>query len=417
MMRNSPFWWIFIGFMVLLDFYVFQAIKLVSQSAGGKTRMIIFTSYWVLSVLAVATLVLLPYLHFDNQSKLFKSTIFAIIIGLFLAKLIAGLFFLIDDIRRFFQWGVSRLFSRKSTVTEVQEDEKIGRSVFLSWVGLIAGGGLFSSLLYGFGNKYKYQLKNIQLAFSNLPNEFKGFKIVQISDVHSGSFTNKDAVLKGIEMIMAQKPDLIVFTGDLVNNTAEEMVDYMDVFSRLKAPMGVYSVLGNHDYGDYAQWDKPETKTANLQTLKNIHQQLGWRLLINEHVVLEKNAANIALIGVENWSAKARFPKYGDMKKAHAGTEAYPFKILLSHDPSHWDAEVRKNFGDVDLMLSGHTHGMQFGVEIPGFKWSPVQYMYKQWAGLYEEGAQKLYINRGFGFIGYPGRVGILPEITVLELA
>ena len=416
MMRNSPFWWIFIGFMVLLDFYVFQAIKLVSHSAGGKTRMIIFTGYWVLSVIAIATLILLPYLHFDNQSKLFKSTIFAIIVGLFLAKLIAGLFFLIDDIRRFIQWGARKLFSRKATVTDIQEAEKIGRSVFLSWVGLIAGGGLFGSLLYGFGNKYKYQLKNIQLAFSNLPNEFKGFKIVQISDVHSGSFTNKEAVLKGIEMIMAQKPDLIVFTGDLVNNTAEEMVDYMDVFSRLKAPMGVYSVLGNHDYGDYAQWDKPELKTANLQTLKNIHQQLGWRLLINEHVVLEKNAANIALIGVENWSAKARFPKYGDMKKAHAGTEVFPFKILLSHDPSHWDAEVRKKYGDVDLMLSGHTHGMQFGVEIPGFKWSPVQYMYKQWAGLYEEGVQKLYINRGFGFIGYPGRVGILPEITVLEL-
>jgi predicted MPP superfamily phosphohydrolase len=241
-------------------------------------------------------------------------------------------------------------------------------------------------------------------------------KIVHISDVHSGSFTDKKAVLKGVQKILDQKPDLIFFTGDLVNNTADEMETYIDVFNKLRAPMGVYSVLGNHDYGDYISWDNEESKAANLERLKQIHHELGWRLLMNEHVVIEKNGEKIALLGVENWSAKARFPKYGNMKKAHAGAEEYPFKILLSHDPSHWDAEVLKKYSDIDLMLSGHTHGMQFGVELPGFKWSPVQYVYRQWAGLYEQGAQKLYINRGYGFIGYPGRVGILPEITVLEL-
>nr|MBA4166478.1 metallophosphoesterase [Chitinophagaceae bacterium] len=203
---------------------------------------------------------------------------------------------------------------------------------------------------------------------------------------------------------------------DLVNDKAVEMVDYMDVFNRLKAPMGVYSTLGNHDYGDYARWDTEQAKTDNLNHLKQIHEQLGWKLLMNEHVVFEKNNEKIALLGVENWSAKGNFPKYGKIKDAYAGSENIPFKILMSHDPSHWDAQIRKSYPDIDLTLAGHTHGMQFGIEIPGFKWSPVQYMYKQWAGLYEDEKQKLYINRGFGFIGYPGRVGILPEITVITL-
>lgn len=194
------------------------------------------------------------------------------------------------------------------------------------------------------------------------------------------------------------------------------MQEYMDVFNKIKAPMGVFSTLGNHDYGDYVNWDSPEEKRINLERLKQIHADLGWRLLMNEHIVLERENEKIALLGVENWSAKARFPKYGDLKKAYTGSEQISFKILMSHDPSHWDAEVRTLYPDIDLMLSGHTHGMQFGVEIPGFKWSPVQYVYKEWAGLYEAGNQKLYINRGYGFIGYPGRVGILPEITVLEL-
>ena len=194
------------------------------------------------------------------------------------------------------------------------------------------------------------------------------------------------------------------------------MKNYMDVFNRLKAPMGVYSTLGTHDYGDYEQWESQQKKRENLERLKQIHGELGWKLLMNEHVVFDRNGEKIALIGIENWSAKARFPKYGKLNQAYTGSENIPFKILMSHDPSHWDAEVRPSYSDIDLMLSGHTHGMQFGIELPWFKWSPVQYVYKQWAGLYEEMGQKLYVNRGFGFIGYPGRVGILPEITVIEL-
>ncbi len=416
-MRNTPFWWILIGFMVLLDIYFFQALKTVSHSASGRTRTIIYASYWTLSVLAIVILLLLPYLHFSKQMKFFRTTLFALIAGLFFAKLIAALFFLIDDIRRGIQWVAGKLFFAKTEGEDIQSGEGISRSVFLSWAGMIAGSGLFGSLVYGFGNKYRYQVKRIKLSYSNLPATFKGLKVVQISDIHSGSFTNKKAVMKGVQKILNEKPDLILFTGDLVNNVADEMNEYMDVFDKLQAPMGVYSTLGNHDYGDYVHWDTVEEKKANLEKLKQVHAKLGWRLLMNEHVALEKGADKIALIGIENWSSKARFTKYGDMQKAYAGSESYPFKILMSHDPSHWRSEVLKQYRDVDLTLSGHTHGMQFGVEIPGLKWSPVQYVYKEWAGLYEKDAQKLYVNRGYGFIGYPGRVGILPEITVLELS
>ena len=240
-------------------------------------------------------------------------------------------------------------------------------------------------------------------------------KVVHISDIHSGSFTDKRAVTKGVEKILNEKPDLILFTGDLVNDRSHEMDDFIDIFRELKAPMGVYSILGNHDYGDYTQWDSPEEKQANLERLKKVHADLGWRLMLDENTQLERNGERISLLGVQNISGK-NFRSYGNLSKAYDGVDDSHFKILMSHDPSHWDAEVRKKYPGIDLMLSGHTHGFQFGVEIPGFKWSPVQYVYKQWAGHYVEGNQQLYINRGFGFIGYPGRVGILPEITVIEL-
>ena len=277
--------------------------------------------------------------------------------------------------------------------------------IFISWLGLGLGAGLYTSLLHGFSNKYRYRVRRVRLAFDNLPASFKGFKILQLSDIHSGSLADPAAVRRGVDMALAEKPDLILFTGDLVNNIALEVGEYQGIFGCLQAPMGVYSTLGNHDYGDYSWWENAESKKANLDHLKRIQAEMGWRLLMNEHVALERGGEQIALIGVENWSAKARFPKYGRLDEAYAGAQKYPFKILMSHDPSHWDAQVRKEYPDIDLTLSGHTHGMQFGLEIPGFKWSPVQYVYKEWAGLYEEGNQKLYVNRGFGFIGYPGQV------------
>lgn len=416
-MRNTPFWWILIGLMILLDVYIFQAVRLLAQPAGHRTRLIIYSAYWSISAAALIVLLLLPYFQFSQQSRFLRSTIFAIVIGLFFAKVIAALFLLIDDIRRGIQWIAAKLLFRNTEGEALQEGTGISRSVFMSWLGIAAGSGLFATLIYGFGNKYKYRIHQVPLDFANLPQAFRGLRVVQLSDIHSGSFTDKEAVMRGVQKVLELKPDLILFTGDLVNNIAEEMKDYMDVFDKLHAPMGVYSVLGNHDYGDYAQWENAEAKKANLDELKAIHAKLGWRLLLDEHVVFERGEDKIALIGVQNISGRKSFQTYGNLSKAYAGSEAIPFKILMSHDPSHWESEVIPSYKDIDLTLSGHTHGMQFGVELPGFKWSPVQYVYKQWAGTYEAGRQHLYVNRGYGFIGYPGRVGILPEITLLEFS
>ncbi len=416
-MRTPLGAFIAIAVMLLLNTYIFQAVKTVTQSASPRTRTIIYIAFWAISVLAIIGFLVFVFTGPNLLPKMVRTYLFATVIGLFLAQFTAGIFFLIDDVRRAIQWAAGKLLY-KNTEGEHLSGDGISRSVFLSWVGLGFGGTIFGSLVYGFNNIYKYQVKRVQVAFENLPAGFKGMRIIHISDVHSGSFTDKKAVQHGIDMILNEKADIILFTGDLVNDKATEMTDYMDVFSKLKAPMGVYSTLGNHDYGDYVSWPDKDglTREQNLENLKLVHAKLGWRLLMNEHVPLQRNGAEIALIGIENWSNKARFPKHGRMDLAYPGADKYPFKILMSHDPSHWDAQVRTLYPAIDLTLSGHTHGMQFGIDIPGFKWSPVQYMYKQWAGLYEEEKQKLYVNRGYGFIGYPGRVGILPEITVIEL-
>ena len=414
-MRSPTFILIFLGIMILLDTYVFQAIKVVSHSASPKTKTIIYSVYWAISILAIIGFLIFVLTVPEFLPKKVRTYLFATVVALFFGKLISVIFFLVDDVRRLIQWLTGKLFFRNTEGEQLAEG--ISRSTFLSWLGLAAGGTLFGSLVYGFSNKYNYDVRKVKLAFDNLPASFKGLKIIHISDIHSGSFTNKAAVARGVKKIMDAQPGLILFSGDLVNDRATEMEEYMEVFSQLKAPLGVYSTFGNHDYGDYVSWPyNGISKEQNLIDLAKVHEQLGWRLLMNEHVVLEKNGEQIALLGTENWSNKARFPKHGRMDLAYAGAEKYPFKILMSHDPSHWEAQVIPQYQDVDLTLSGHTHGMQFGIEIPGFHWSPVQYVYKQWAGLYEEGKQKLYVNRGFGFIGYPGRVGILPEITLIEL-
>lgn len=416
-MRSSPFWLLFAAFMIGLDVYVFQVVKFLTHSAAPRTKGIISISYWTVSVLVIALLFLLPYLNLDNIQKGLRSTVFAVLVGLFIFKLFAAIFFLVDDIRRGLQWLWGKVFFQNVEAGAVQSSPQISRSLFLSWVGIAVGGGLFTTLLYGFSNKYNYRIKRVPLSFPNLPTAFIGLRILQLSDIHSGSFTDVEAVRRGVEKAMALNPDLILFTGDLVNNKHEEMLPFMDVFNKLHAPLGVYSIFGNHDYGDYVAWDSAQQKKDNLEKLKDVHAKLGWRLLLDEHVPISKGGEEIGLIGIQNWSALGNFPKYGNLTKAYAGAEKYPFKILMSHDPTHWDAEVRPEFGDIDLTLAGHTHGFQFGVEIPGFRWSPVQYVYRQWAGLYKEGRQTIYVNRGFGFLGYPGRVGILPEITLIELS
>ena len=413
-MKSARGMFFFLAILLCLDFYFFQALKTVTQNNTAKTKNIIYGIYWGITVLAVISFILFGVTEQQFFGRKIRTYLFSIVVGLFMAKFVAMLFFLADDIRRLFQL----LFTSKKITDTLGTDDAITRSTFMSWLGIAAGSTLFGTLLVGFKNQYHYEVRKIKINFANLPAAFKDLKIIHISDIHSGSFMDKKSVEHGIDLIMEQQADLILFTGDLVNNEATEMDDYKDIFSKLKAPMGVFSTLGNHDYGDYVRWPiKGVSKQQNLINLQKVHADMGWRLLMNEHVALEKNGEKIALLGIENWSAKARFPKHGKMNEAHAGTEVYPFKILMSHDPSHWDAQVRPQFPSVDLMLSGHTHGMQFGVELPGFKWSPVQYMYPQWGGLYEQDKQKLYVNRGFGFLGYPGRVGIMPEITLIELA
>ncbi|PWG81993.1 metallophosphoesterase [Pararcticibacter amylolyticus] len=412
-MRRTGSRWVIIALILLLDLYVFTALNSLFLSEWDGVKTGIYIVYALMSAGTLASVLLFPYLQSAVRFTRFSNYLFAVVIGLVFSKVVSSAVFLLDDIRRLITWIILSF--------QGGAHDSVPRSAIVTIVGLVLGTGLFLSLVYGFGNKYAYRIRRIKLHFPKLPQGLKGMRFVQISDIHSGSFQDKAKVNRGIDLILKERPDLILFTGDLVNDRAVEMENYMDVFSRLKAPLGVYSVLGNHDYGDYywginPQGEKAREKADNLSRLKDVHSELGWRLLMNEHVELERNGDRMALLGIENWGAKAGFPKYGRMAEAYRGSESYPFKILMSHDPSHWEAEVRIKYPDIDLTLSGHTHGMQFGFELPGLKWSPVQWVYKQWAGLYEAGNQKLYVNRGFGFLGYPGRVGILPEITVFEL-
>ena len=291
-----------------------------------------------------------------------------------------------------------------------------GRRAFVSQLAFGLAAIPFVGLLYGaIKGKYDYRVHKIRLKFKDLPQAFHGFTITQLSDIHCGSFDDQEAVRRGIEMANAQNSDILVFTGDMVNNKADELDDWVEHFGKLQAPMGKFSILGNHDYGDYLKWPSRSHKEQNMDKLQRLQREMGFNLLLNEHVRIEKEGQSIVLAGVENWGNR-RFAKYGDLSKALRGVDASDFTVLLSHDPSHWESVTLSADKHVHLTLSGHTHGMQFGVEIPGFKWSPSKYVYPRWAGLYAENNRHLYVNRGFGFIGYPGRVGILPEITVIEL-
>jgi predicted MPP superfamily phosphohydrolase len=262
---------------------------------------------------------------------------------------------------------------------------------------------------------HDYRVRKVTVKLPNLPKSFDGITIGHVSDIHSGSFFNKTAVKGGVEMLLKEKPDLIFFTGDLVNNESAEVKDYINIFNKFRAPLGVYSVTGNHDYGDYMSWTSAEAKRQNFKNLMEAHRLMDFHLLMDDHHMLELNGEKLAILGNQNWGG-GRFAKYGKLDLAHRGTDEAPVKLLLSHDPSHWDAQVRPSFPDVDIMFSGHTHGFQFGIEVGKFRWSPSQYAYKQWAGLYQEGSQYLYVNRGFGYLGYPGRIGMPPELTIMQL-
>ncbi|PBQ32013.1 metallophosphatase [Sphingobacteriaceae bacterium] len=405
---------IFFIIILLIEFYFLQAVKTFAQDfSQSRKHWILWTAY-VFAGFSIAIglmAIVYPPGKWNTFLRFISSAAFIIIV----CKLLGCTFLIIDDLIRLLRWIIS-LFKDKPTETATAT-EGISRLKFLSQVAITFTVIPAIGFLYGIvRGAYKYRVHNVKVPAPNLPEEFNGFKIVQLSDIHIGSFMDKDPINKAFDIVLKQNPDLILFTGDLVNNVADETLGYEDSFRRLKAPHGVFSVLGNHDYGDYVEWETPQQKKDNLDKLKQLQASFGWKLLMNEHVPIEKNGQQIGLLGIENWGGSLRFPRYGKLDQAYKGTEIYPYKILMSHDPSHWDKQVRPEYGSIDLTLSGHTHGMQLGIEIPGFKWSPAKWIYKEWAGLYREGKQFLYVNRGLGFLGYPGRLGIWPEITVIEL-
>jgi predicted MPP superfamily phosphohydrolase len=390
--------------IVLVEIYTFQAFKTIS-----KNKLVRFSFLAVsLVVYLYSFIVIFSYDRSNGQTPEFQMAM-GVLLTFSIPKLVVILVLFGEDMYR----GVLKLIS---AIASGETKPLAGRRNFISQIALGLAAIPFASFIYGIvQGKYNYKVLKYQLTFKDLPAAFDGFTITQISDIHSGSFTNKEKIKYGVDLINQQKSDIMLFTGDIVNNKADEMDNWMDVFDKLEAKEGKYSILGNHDYGDYMDWDNPQDKKDNFQKVKDIHQKIGFDLLLDEHRYLEKNGQKIALLGVENWGKG--FNQAGDLQRAAAGVHQEDFKILMSHDPSHWEEKVKKDPFNYQLTLSGHTHGLQMGIEIPGwFKWSPSKYVYKQWAGLYEEAGRFINVNRGFGYHAFPGRVGIWPEITVIEL-
>lgn len=411
-MNRFTFFLFAMGLYFLVDYYVFQAVKVVAENSFPNYKKLLYIFYWTFTALTFVGLGVFNTLDPEKHGTL-RSLLFSAVAINVVSKITALLFVATDDIRRFGLWAYNGVFHNGADSAISQKE--ISRSEFLSKTALIAGAIPVSMLSFGIvSGAYDYRVRKRTLVLPNLPKSFDGIRIAQLSDIHSGSFYNKTAVKGGIDMLLAEKPDVLFFTGDLVNNDSSEVRDYMHIFEKAQAPLGVFSILGNHDYGDYKSWPSQKAKQENLDNLIQSHRNMGWDILLDENRYLEVSGERLGIIGVQNWGA-GRFAKYGNLQKAYGNIEA-DTKILLSHDPSHWDAQVRVEHQDIDLTLSGHTHGFQFGVEIGDFRWSPSQWIYKQWADLYQESNQYLYVNRGFGFLGYPGRVGILPEITILEL-
>lgn len=405
-------------FLILsIDVYYYRALKSFVKNYKPALKNSLKISYWLFSLFTIVFMfVAASYFLGDTPPPKFARTyVMGIIMIIGVSKLIGVLFIMIYDIIKFFIWAINKAPSKRNNSDKAIS---ISRFEFIKKTALIASIIPFSTLMFGvLKSAFDYTIHNHKLKIPKLPNAFKGLKIVQISDIHSGSFISKEPLEKAIKMIEEQQPDIIFFTGDLVNEITEEALPFMDTLNQIKAPLGVFSILGNHDYGDYFyQKGDTEGRAHNYELMKAVHKKLGWNLLLNEHHIIEKDNKRLAILGVENWGSEARFQKLGDIDKAKEGCLSDDVKLLLSHDPSHWDAHVIPHHPDIAATFSGHTHGMQFGVEIPGFKWSPSQYLYKNWAGLYTEKEQQLYVNRGLGFLGYPGRVGILPEITVFTL-
>ncbi|MDX5326875.1 MAG: metallophosphoesterase [Bacteroidota bacterium] len=405
-------------FMFLIDLYFYQGVRTIFYR-----KLWVPVIFWSITGLGYAY-VLYTLTAFDPAASPRKviNPFIGYFILFYIPKLLVIILLLSEDLFRIF-WGGVRALRRKITGSKAKPlPERSGPTIpsrrkFISQVALGLAAVPFGSIMYGmWKGKYDFRVIRKVIYFDDLPDAFDGFVIAQLSDVHSGSFDDKEKVQYGVDLLNEQKADLFVFTGDLVNNRAEEMMKWMDTFGSIRAPFGQFSILGNHDYGDYVTWSSDEAKESNMEDLYQVHQDLGFDLLRNEHRILEKDGQKLLLAGVENWGHPP-FPQKGDLDKALKGSPEDAFTVLLSHDPTHFDEKVKVHSHKVHLTLSGHTHGMQFGIEIPGWiKWSPVKYRYPKWAGLYEDLGKYLYVNRGFGYLAFPGRVGIWPEITLLEL-
>lgn len=404
----------FIAILLIVDIYLMYGYKNFFSSQIIKSS---FKWFYSLSMMISYSCFALIVFKFDDrptQASLWMNLWFGYTFAFIVLKIGMLVSIFLDDIIRVIEYigkVIWSLFSSSERKVNYAERRK-----FIGQVGLGLASIPFLGMLYGITKgKYNYKIKTVALSFKNLPKAFDGLRIVHISDIHSGSFDDFNEVAHGVNMIKEQQADLILFTGDLVNNEAEEIVPYKELFASMKAPLGVFSTLGNHDYGTHKRWKNKTEKAENLSDLFIHQQEMGFDLLNNRTHTITKDGQELDIVGVENWG-KPPFPQIGDLDKALEGTNPNNFKILLSHDPTHWDEKVVPNTQNIDLTLSGHTHGMQFGVEIPGFKWSPSKYIYKRWAGLYKNKEQYLYVNRGFGFLGFPGRVGIWPEITVITI-
>ncbi|MBD1394494.1 metallophosphoesterase [Mucilaginibacter glaciei] len=398
---------------LLMDWYVFNGLRTLTNDWQSKpAKVAVVWGFLIISV-GVTIVFLLGMTSFRSAKGMtpFHEWMLSLFLTFFVTKLIFIIILSLGDLGRFI-YGIANKASGHRTNGEPYFAP---RRKFISEIAILIAAIPFSGALYAMiRGKYDYKVHRHTIYFDELPEAFNGFTITQLSDIHSGSFDNVNAMQRGIDLAKAQKSDLFVFTGDLVNNAAWEIEQYIDRFSQIKAPFGQFSILGNHDYGDYIEWDSLADKVANLEKLKRHHAELGYRLLLDEHVNLEKNGQKIALIGIQNWGRG--FVQIGDLDKAMQGIDQDAFKVLLSHDPTHWEEQVRFNPTDIHLTLSGHTHGAQFGIEAAGIRWSPVKYRYLDWAGLVKEKNRHLYVNRGFGFLAFSGRLGIWPEITVITL-
>ena len=406
---------------LLLDFYLWFSVRKWIQHWKSVVRYVFAVLYWLPFVAMVTIGITSLFVNVFLSNPLLTTYIGGTIFTIYAGKLIVVIFFMLADLIKIIRHTVRFTYHKSRKKPCPEKGRQITRANFLQKLGLLGGGLVLSGMVIGAVRwAYDFRIRRVNLRYPVLPRELEGIRILQISDLHLGSWTNSAAMEEAVDLINDEHADLVFFTGDLVNFQTSEAYRYKDQLKRIRARYGVYAVLGNHDYGDYVKWDDPRQKENNLTDLVSLYREMGWRLLRNENKIVQMNDIPVAVVGVENWSSYERCPSYGDLDLSMKGTGNSLFKILLSHDPTHWERVVSQKHPDINLTLSGHTHGFQFGVELKNFRWSPAQYMYKQWAGLYENPAtdtpQYIYVNRGLGMIGYPGRIGILPEITVLEL-